>query len=249
VNTKRVNAAADVIHRAMQQGKTLPVSLAAALEATCMLQSPETAAEARQLQNDVTGACLARWEEEQENARLRLAWKSARERAEAYGQAIQRHVADRDTWKGWVKAAETEVAALRARVAELADYERLSPQQCPKGLHADWLVDSEYAHACPWCRVAELEAAAVCPSVARLYGSTCVLPVRHRGDHRDETKRHYWSDEYAAPAQPRQAEDPHTSELHHDYALGRDDLAIPRQVTGRCPNGHTFEDCTCGGAA
>lgn len=143
----------------------------------------------------------------------------------------------------------TEVAALRARVAELEDYERLSPQQCPKGLHADWLVDSEYAHACPWCRVAELEAAAVCPSVARLYGSTCVLPVRHRGDHRDETKRHYWSDEYAAPAQPRQSEDPHTSELHHDYVLGRDDLAIPRQVTGRCPNGHTFEDCTCGGAA
>lgn len=121
-------------------------------------------------------------------------------------------------------------------------------------------------------RIAELEAAAVCPSVARLRGSRCVLPVRHRGDHQDETKRHYWSDEYAVPQQrqaedphnsiprfsaseiarwqARQQEDPHTSELHHDYTLGRDDVRfIPQQVTGRCPKGHTFEDCTCGGAA
>ncbi|MCX0246447.1 hypothetical protein [Streptomyces drozdowiczii] len=35
--------------------------------------------QADQLRNDVTGACLARWEEEQDNARLRLAWKSARQ--------------------------------------------------------------------------------------------------------------------------------------------------------------------------
>ncbi|MFJ8006148.1 hypothetical protein [Streptomyces fagopyri] len=42
--------------------------------------------------------------------------------------------------------------------AELSEYEQMSPQQCPKGEHADWLVDSEYAHACPWCRIAELEA-------------------------------------------------------------------------------------------
>lgn len=39
---------------------------------------------------------------------------------------------------------------------ELEPYEVLNPQQCPKGLHADWLVDSEYAHVCPWCRIAEL---------------------------------------------------------------------------------------------
>jgi hypothetical protein len=49
----------------------------------------------------------------------------------------------------------------------------------------------------------------------------------------------------------RQQEDPHTSPLHHDYALGRDDLRfIPHQTTGRCPVCRgTFEDCTCGGAA
>ena len=47
----------------------------------------------------------------------------------------------------------------------------------------------------------------------------------------------------------RQQEDPHDGPNHHDYALGRDLPVIPRQTTGRCPQGHTFEDCTCGGAA
>ena len=47
----------------------------------------------------------------------------------------------------------------------------------------------------------------------------------------------------------RQQEDRHDGPNHHDYALGRDLPFIPQQVTGRCPQGHTFEDCTCGGAA
>lgn len=46
-----------------------------------------------------------------------------------------------------------EIDRLRA---ELAEYEPLNPQQCPKGLHADWLVNSEHTHACPWCQIAEL---------------------------------------------------------------------------------------------
>ena len=45
-----------------------------------------------------------------------------------------------------------EVEALKQ---QLAEYEPLNPQQCPKGLHADWLVDSEYTHACPWCALTE----------------------------------------------------------------------------------------------
>jgi hypothetical protein len=51
----------------------------------------------------------------------------------------------------------------------------------------------------------------------------------------------------AIPAQ--QAEDPHDGPNHHDYALSRDLPTIPRQTTGRCTKGHTFEDCTCGGTA
>lgn len=83
--------------------------------------------------------------------RYRNAWHNARARA-----------AD-----GWAdaKLAETRAddldAARRAdtdRIAELEPYEMLTPQQCPAGKHADWLVDSEYAHACPWCQIEELRA-------------------------------------------------------------------------------------------
>lgn len=35
---------------------------------------------------------------------------------------------------------------------------RMTPQQCPEGVHADWAVDSEDAHACPWCLIADLNA-------------------------------------------------------------------------------------------
>ncbi|MFJ1995282.1 hypothetical protein [Streptomyces asiaticus] len=34
----------------------------------------------------------------------------------------------------------------------------MTPQQCPKGLHADWMVDSEHAHACPWCELDQARA-------------------------------------------------------------------------------------------
>jgi len=45
------------------------------------------------------------------------------------------------------------LAEVRRQRADLAAYEMLAPQQCPAGKHADWLVDSEYAHACPWCQI------------------------------------------------------------------------------------------------
>ncbi|MEU6758023.1 hypothetical protein [Streptomyces sp. NPDC046685] len=49
MNTHRVNAAAGVLHAAMEQGKTLPQTLAYALESAQLLQSPETAAELSRL--------------------------------------------------------------------------------------------------------------------------------------------------------------------------------------------------------
>ena len=53
--------------------------------------------------------------------------------------------------------------ALRAELAtareELAPYEPFNPQQCAKGLHVDWLADSEYTHSCPWCLIAEQQEA------------------------------------------------------------------------------------------
>lgn len=60
-------------------------------------------------------------------------------RADALDEQIQRMRKELDTAK-----------------AELDQYAVLNPQQCPAGKHADWLVDSEYAHACPWCQIEEL---------------------------------------------------------------------------------------------
>ena len=52
-----------------------------------------------------------------------------------------------------VKALVDTNLALQKRLEQL---EALTPQQCPRGLHADWAVDSVNVHACPWCLIAEL---------------------------------------------------------------------------------------------
>ncbi len=76
MNTKALNALAGVICRAQEQDRT-PMGIAFAVDSAGMHMSPEMAAEHAQLREDITGACLARWEEEQDNARLRLALASA----------------------------------------------------------------------------------------------------------------------------------------------------------------------------
>lgn len=50
MNTKRVNAAAGVIHGSQVKGKRTAAGIAADLESACLLQSPETAAEQQALQ-------------------------------------------------------------------------------------------------------------------------------------------------------------------------------------------------------
>lgn len=68
-----------------------------------------------------------------------------------------------------------EQARLAARLAELEPYEELTPQTCARGLHLAWFVDSEEIHACPWCRIAELEAGAP-PSVV-YRAEHCDMPI------------------------------------------------------------------------
>lgn len=63
----------------------------------------------------------------------------------------------------FIAHAREDVPALLAEVdrlrTDLAEYEPLTPQQCLAGKHADWFVDSEYAHACPWCEIERLKSA------------------------------------------------------------------------------------------
>lgn len=79
-------------------------------------------------------------------------------------------------------------------------------------------------------RVAELEAAVNCPSQMTVSSGTsrCALPVRHRSDHRNAAKTHFWSDEYSDATRVRPAEDPHDSPLHHRYDTPRDLPEVPR---------------------
>jgi hypothetical protein len=95
----------------------------------------ERLAENEQLRNDITGACLARWEEEQENKRLFLAWGSARMRARRKNEALKKlraRVAELETERHSTNEALSDAAeALRrqtARITELearlAEYER-----------------------------------------------------------------------------------------------------------------------------
>lgn len=106
-NTKALNALADVICRAQAAGRRTPAGIAYAIDSAQMLMSSETAteletlrAERDQLSEDVTGACLARWEEEQESARLRLALKSARRGRRDLRAHIAELEAGKDTREG-----------------------------------------------------------------------------------------------------------------------------------------------------
>lgn len=125
----------------------------------------------------------------------------------------------------FIAAARTDVPELAAEV-QLLRAERHSTNEA--------LDDAVRELSVLRAQVAELEAQLPAVQEPENPFRPCGCPKRF--------DRHAWG----CPPVP---EDPHTSDLHHDYALGRDDLAIPRQTTGRCPNGHTFEDCTCGGAS
>lgn len=53
-----------------------------------------------------------------ERDRYRAAWQSARFRAQAYGEGIERVVKDRESYQGWLKQAEARVAELERPAVE-----------------------------------------------------------------------------------------------------------------------------------
>jgi chromosome segregation ATPase len=172
---------------------------------------PVVRSELDQARDDVVGACLARWEEEQDNARLRLALKSAQRRAlrrlphereglifrlEQDNKQLHAFVeianeaarVQREAWEG----AQDELERLRARVDEL-EAERHSTNDALAERSADKLTalfaptqvlrEESYAEAVP----------------------TRVQAMRALLD-----------------GQRAAVEDPHDGPLHHSYRVPRD---------------------------
>ncbi|WP_405506476.1 hypothetical protein OG323_06505 [Streptomyces cyaneofuscatus] len=115
------------------------------------------------------------------------------------------------------KHASVVLDMIRPLVFALGQYQALelgTPEgrisaKCEDSTHPVWLRDLDDMRGCPWCRVAELEGQANCPSQMTVSSGTsqCALLVRHNGDHRNGEKNHYWSDEYADAARVRPTED------------------------------------------
>jgi len=80
---------------------------------------PVPRSELDQARDDVMGACLARWEEEQENARLRLALKSAQRGRREARWLCEITESSRKRWRDALIKDRGELKQLRAKVAEL----------------------------------------------------------------------------------------------------------------------------------
>ncbi|MEU3529406.1 hypothetical protein AB0E62_37135 [Streptomyces sp. NPDC038707] len=104
MNAKRVSAAADLIHRAQENGKRTAAGIAADLDAACMLQSPEVAAELANFRTmyDAVSAREHGLIEERDTLRARVAELEIGQ-AQAKNDAAQ---------------ARRELALIRERVSE-----------------------------------------------------------------------------------------------------------------------------------
>lgn len=55
-------------------------------------------------------------------------------------------------------STETVTCPEAAEHPHVDHLDEMTAQQCPAGVHADWAVNSEHAHACPWCELDRLRA-------------------------------------------------------------------------------------------
>lgn len=221
--TRAIQAAADVICRAMKQGKSVPTSLAFALDAAGMLQSPEAAAEVARLR-----------------ARLAVLEAGVPVMQSALLRALDR-VAELESERHTTNAALAEVTlALRARVGDGAtrtvDEDPIAYALTEKAEEIASAIEARGAAFLPghpvWPYVPvfagiargqdvpprsrpcgrELSTGEPCPDhpqPASAASGKDVSPQVHRL--RDLLAR-----------QRRDQEDPHDGPLHHDYATGRD---------------------------
>jgi hypothetical protein len=189
-----------------------------------LLNSPEHAAEVEQLRNDLTGACLARWEEEQDTARLRLALESAKRgrrelRAELFGEQAQHRMTLEQR-----NAHGSELHRLRARVAELEAEAEAESCRCP-----------EPAPLCGGCRcqchtgdgstrTADEDPIAFSLTPEALHassGAVIEIPDRPRDGVYPQGTSHRQQMRDLIAGQ-RAALGNHDGPPHHDYTIGRD---------------------------
>jgi DNA repair exonuclease SbcCD ATPase subunit len=139
-------------------------------------------AERDKLAHELDGASLSLWEEEQENARLRLAYRSARERAVASSETILRVVGDRESYQGWLKAAEAELAQWQAtfgRDALPGALDRLHQAESEVDRLSKRVAELETAHAPRLCACGHSLPAHTAPEPHSCFahGQTCTCPT------------------------------------------------------------------------
>lgn len=78
-------------------------------------------------------------------------------RAPGEATALERLQQERAESNAALAATAEERGRLAARLAELAPYEELHPQECERGQHRGWFAVADGPLPCPWCRIAELE--------------------------------------------------------------------------------------------
>jgi hypothetical protein len=191
-----------------------------------------------QVLEDLTGANLARWEEEQENARLRLALASARRGRSQLRAKVAELLAERHTTN---EALDDAVQALRADRAEsepprirkhhpdcAAVVQAGAPCTCPPdftGEDPDDLADEDGC-TCPDTGRGEPHDVD-CPQADAPGPYDAVAPAVGPGSPEMRELRAALTGAPDAITQriaPLQAlrEDPHDSPLHHNWRLGRD---------------------------
>ncbi|NUO42449.1 MAG: hypothetical protein HOV82_10455 [Streptomyces sp.] len=237
MNAKRVNAAAGVIHASQVKGKQTATGLAADLEAACMLQSPETAAEqvelramlekrtellrvvqatARRLRKEADGRKAFGDQLKAENAGLRdlnrKLVEQARE-ARAYVTAM------RPDYQAAARLRR-ENDELRARVAELEAHEKRAlpwAHAMPDDDLHGFLGDLVSAAMGRWQHSPEVPDREVLAAVEK---ACAQWRTPGQGYRSDEPETDGITLRFAPVAALR--EDPHESPLHHTYRLGRD---------------------------
>jgi hypothetical protein len=189
------------------------------------------------LSDELSGACLARYEEEQENARL----------------LAERHSTN--------EALSDAVVELHAREAETAPVDADFYQ--PGHTYTD--VDSKYDWKFRCDVVTTHPEDGERTALGWRFFNGVWSECAYGEDDWDVQQFAAATAVSKTVPQQRQQEDPHAGPLHQTFALGRDDLqfsaaeiarwqvrhgVVPQQTTGLCPRcRRLFEDCTCGGAA